>query len=282
MEIPAHLASRYPYYYDGTTTGPEQTEEESKLPNPKLGWNLTLVSSEPVKMSHDVAKERALAAVAYSWEDSQPGRADQATAVRTLYLSEKSSEEVADGLEARRSGTLGEMVDPQIESTRVTRRVDLPPFKVRQPESSGEHIVLDDAALAVRAEKCAEVITSSKENMEGVDNENIQYLASLKTQFAAQSTSIKALRKAAVDDYTAVIRKRSQYRQSCESQFQALNVPQGNWTSSTQPPRRSEENRRQKNKEMISTRILPRHWRGVWALWAFNKAPAPAGVATGP
>ena len=95
MEIPAHLASRYPYYYDGTTTGPEQTEEESKLPNPKLGWTLTLVSSEPVKMSHDVAKERALAAVAYSWEDSQPGRADQATAVRTLYLSEKSSEEVA-------------------------------------------------------------------------------------------------------------------------------------------------------------------------------------------
>ena len=60
-------------------------------------------------------------------------------------------------------------------------------IKVRQPESSGEHIVLDDAALAARAEKCAEVITSSKEKLEGVDNENIQYLASLKTQFAAQS-----------------------------------------------------------------------------------------------
>ena len=95
MQIPTHLVSRYPYYYDGTTTGSEPTEGELKHPNPKPGWTLTVVSSKPVKMSHDVAKERALAAVAASWEDSQPGRADQAKAVRALYLSKKSSEEVA-------------------------------------------------------------------------------------------------------------------------------------------------------------------------------------------
>ena len=220
MEMPAALVSRYPYYFSEMTEPPEGSE----MP----GWTMTVVSSVDVTLTHDVAQEAAFAKVSGAWEEEKPGRAERAAGLRALYLAEAAKAEGgAEGddtpLEKRRADALGaDMVEPELEAMRVARRPELPAVKEATAEASGPPELMDEAALSARADAHSEEMVASKENLEGVDNGVAAYHESLKGQFADQASKMGDLRSKAVADYTEVMLRRAQYRQSCEDKIEAL------------------------------------------------------------
>jgi hypothetical protein len=269
MAMPEHCKSRRPYFFsnepastpsastpepearaegeEGTAEQPseEKTAAEEAAPTPELpSWLLTVVSGEDVTMSHDLAKEKAEAAVIDGWEEAEPGRQERARAFRAMHLDtgkETSPEGEATEeapLEAKRADALAleEEEDREKESARVTKRTQLPVVAEKlvgtESDQAGDqtyvlahlrHAVLPEASdvVVLNQEEIeaeittrATVISDSATQLETAGEELAKYREELSKLFGTQRSDIEGLRSDATDALVATFVRRKAYRQT--------------------------------------------------------------------